>query len=74
MSYKITIEETKEVTKWARREWKQGVDPANGEHGFGYTPMIENIEIERRNIYEQTVEELDLVAVIATINNIQRAR
>jgi len=66
--YKITIEKIEEVTKVVRGEWTRVSD--TGPNPFGYTPDREaEVKVET-TILEQTVEELDLKAVLKAINGL----
>ena len=64
MSFKITIEETKDVRKTIGKKWE--IVGKDGERG--YTPEVETITTERQDIYIQIVDELDLIAVIEAVN------
>jgi hypothetical protein len=68
--YKVTIERTQEEVVIAGREW----GPVNGEPGtpYAYTPQIDKITSVKREIYQQTVNFLDLSAVIAAVNKRSR--
>jgi hypothetical protein len=73
--FKVTIEETKIETKVTGNEWKvvaQKEEDGNQTPIYGYTPEIERrVEVERK-VFEQTVEQLDIAAVIATINGLKK--
>ena len=81
MSYKITITETKLVTKTVGKDWEvigEKVSdmklPDNAPRVkmdiMGYTPEIrKKVEVEVE-LLRQTVETLDLVKVIKAINGI----
>ena len=69
MSYTVTITKTEEVIVTCGREWKViGVDAATEKNIFGYTPAYEKIEARSEKIFEQTVAELDVKAVLCAIN------
>lgn len=86
MSYKITITETKYVKKLAGKEWKEiGTREVARDEAFsrsssesktriesvmGYTPEIERVVESTTEILSQTVEELDVAAVIKAINKL----
>jgi hypothetical protein len=70
MSYKITIEETKAVTKIVGRNWEV-VKRVDNTHDYGYTPEIEKTVKETTEIYQQIVDDLDLAAVIIAVNKLQ---
>lgn len=86
MSYKITIEQTREARRTLPRRWEkigeQEVARAEGycratdepktriESVMGYTPEVETVATETVVVLTQTVEALDLPAVIKAINNL----
>lgn len=70
MAFKITVEETKIVTKPMAREW---VTLRDNSDERGYAPQIDHRTTERVDIYSQVVDELDMKALVATINKIHRA-
>jgi len=77
MSFKITIEQTKEVVKRGFKEWKViGEEFKEGNDRpvqvYGYTPEIDKVVIETDRIYEQTVDDMDFKTVIGVINKIIR--
>jgi len=66
--YKITIEKVEEVTMIVRGEWARVSE--SGPNTFGYTPDREaEVKVETK-LLEQTVEELDLKAVLKAINGL----
>lgn len=67
--YTVEITETKTNRLVQNPEWAERAD---GEKGFAYTPEIETIQSHSRIVYRQTVDELDLVAVIQAINGMER--
>ena len=68
--YKITIEEIGQEEKKIGCEWEMGAGEAPTE--YGYTPEITATRDYSREVYQQTVNDLDLSAVVAVINGIQR--
>lgn len=63
--YVITVTEIGEERRMIGREWQNGA----GEDGaFGYTPEVEATRKYEREIYKQTVAELDLPKLVTTIN------
>lgn len=83
MPYKITITETKAVVRECGKEWRVlGTREVAREQGFlsegepksrveevhGYTPVNFKTVIEHVQVYEQTVEALDLKGVIDAVN------
>ena len=79
MSYEITITEKRDVVKTCGKEWKViGQTQKKSEYDtepymsdvYDYTPEIEKNVSETREILKQTVEDLDLAAVIKAINKL----
>lgn len=85
MSYQITITEKRQVSKKVGKEWcvvaekeverdmafcRNGEPETRLESVYGYTPEIEKFVTEEREILKQTVETLDLAAVIKAINQL----
>lgn len=77
MPFKITIEETKTRLDVVGKDWRIiGEEYQVGQEKprsiYGYTPMIEKPIPTTTKIYEQTVEELNIAALVCVINNIDR--
>lgn len=85
MSFKIVITETKDVRKTLPRQWapvdKEEVERESrfvGDDGdrtfirdvYGYTPEVETVSTETREILSQEVDELDLRSVMQAINDL----
>lgn len=83
MPYKITIEETKEVIATTGKEWAViGDEEVEREQSFmdsdesktrikpiyGYTPEVEKKVTVKREVFMQTVDEMDLRSVIEAVN------
>ena len=70
--YEITITEHVVETKTVGKEWERGADKVDEDHpsGWGYTPEIEKKVAVKREIFSQTTEDLNLVAVIKAVNGI----
>lgn len=68
--YKIVITEYAEDERLVRREWAQGADPENEDRGYGWTPQVRQVEYVEREILKQSVEDVNVVAVIKAINGI----
>ena len=67
--FKITIEETKQVRKTVNQQWE--IVKRDGDHyEYGYAPEVEKVVTETQEVYRQTVEELDLAAVIIAVNKL----
>jgi len=86
MSFKITIEQTTVETRIRSPKWEkigerevlrdqtylsQNDSKTRIESVMGHTPEIEVREIVTIKTYEQTVDSLDLVKVIAAVNGIR---
>ncbi len=67
--YRVTITQTRLENTLRGREWKQGVDLAT-EDGYGYTPQVIEAKEVNREIYSQTIEGLDIEAVVKAVNKI----
>lgn len=67
--FKITIEETRLESVHLGKRWEL-IGP-QGQVEYGYTPETDTQKLVARTVYEQTVDGLNLTAVIATINNIK---
>jgi len=70
--YKITIVEIGTDERFNGQDWEQGagkLTPDN-KNSYGYTPRITKTCSYEKTIYEQTVEKLDLSAVVYVVNNI----
>jgi hypothetical protein len=75
MPYTIKITKSERVTRKTGKEWKvvgQEPDPSGKYMGdkYGYTPEIDREFTEETDVLKQTVEDLDLAAVIKAINKI----
>lgn len=63
--YVITVKEIGEERRTIGSTWEKGA----GEDGaFGYTPETEATRDYEREIFKQTVAELDLPKLVTTIN------
>lgn len=71
MKYTITIQQEREETRLTGREWQVLKQDADGKPERGYTPQVEERRIVKVTVLEQTVDELDIVAVIKAINGIE---
>jgi hypothetical protein len=70
MPFKITVEETRLVTRPMPREWVKLRDDSDER---GYAPQVNYQKVEQTEIYSQVVESLDMKALVSTINQITRA-
>jgi hypothetical protein len=68
--FTITITETKMLHTITPRQWEILEKKADGQEIRGYTPQEEETRIENYKRLEQTVESLDLPAVIKAINGL----
>ena len=70
--YKITIKELGTQVKTLPKSWERGAGKKDGDddEGWGYTPEVETLKEYEVTIYEQTVHELDLSAVVSVVNKI----
>lgn len=68
--YKIVVTMYGNELTVGGREWKAGADTTEDEPQAGYTPAIEVIREVERKVFEQQVDELDLVEVIKAVNGI----
>ena len=71
--FEIIIRETKDVVKTVGKDWKVCSQAPEGNgivNVYDYTPEIEKTVAEINEIYKQQCDELDIKAVIKTINNI----
>ncbi len=74
--YEITIKKIETVTKKAGKDWdviSRTSEPGKvGEdRTYGYTPEIDKEVEVNRVIYNQTVDDLELIDVIAAVNGVQ---
>lgn len=67
--FEVRITETKEVRKLCDPEWKLVGKEADAK--YGYTPAIERTVAVTTDILKQSVEKLNIEAVIKAINNIK---
>jgi len=73
MRYKIIITELGEERKIIPREWVAGAADVTEKRpsGMGYAPEVETLVEVERKVLEQNVSDLDLIAVIKAVNNIE---
>lgn len=65
--FTITINAKGQEKTVSRSEW---VPKAHGSAGYEYTPEIEATRPYEREIYSQTVDDIDLAAVIKAVNGL----
>ena len=69
--YVISVKEIGQELKVIERQWEQGAEPTDGNpNGWGYTPEIEATRSYAREVFQQTVDELDLAALVSVVNGI----
>lgn len=69
--YKITIERTRMEKTLKQREWVEGGPDEVNNNGYGYTPQIVEIKSINREIYSQSITNLDVAAVVAVVNRVE---
>ena len=76
MSFTVEISESRTVVVVRKDKWVQIGDTGGPDGGtlYGYAPPIEVTTTEKVELFEQTVEDLDLIAVIKAINGLTRGR
>jgi hypothetical protein len=67
--YLIEITEIVSETTLTDREWAV-INEVGDVRERGYTPQVETIKKTQREVFKQNTSELDLVAVIKAINEI----
>lgn len=65
--FTITIRESGQEKRVAGSEW---APKADGSAGYEYTPEIEATRPYEREIYSQSVDDVDLAAVIKAVNGL----
>lgn len=80
MSFEIIITKTRETIRKSGKDWtKVGQEETQSTYDpdkihltdkYGYTPEIEKAVIEKVDVLRQTIDELDLSAVIKAINKL----
>ena len=71
MKYTITIKRTVTFIEKGRQEYRQIADsgnPADGKTVYGYVPAPDIEREKTEDVYEQTVDMLDITAVISAVN------
>jgi hypothetical protein len=69
--YKIVISCEREETELTKREYhRTGRKDNDGKDEWEYGPQVEERQIVTRVLLEQSVDELDVIAVIKAINGI----
>lgn len=63
MSFKITVEQTLDEQRHLGKEWRM-VEKDR----YDYTPETDTVATVTKTIYEQTVGELNLWAVVSAVN------
>lgn len=69
--YKVTITQVRTESTIKGKEWVQGAAQTPDEpNKWGYTPQVIEIKDVTREIYSQSVEDLDIEAVVRAVNKI----
>lgn len=68
--YHVRISKTEIVDKMQGRRWEKGGPEQVGNDGYGYTPMISKPTEVIIEVLSQSLEELDLPAVIKALNKL----
>lgn len=68
--YKITITQTRLEETIKPRSWEKGASIENAE-GYGYAPEVIETKNVERELYTQSVAELDIKAVIKAVNKME---
>lgn len=66
--YRITIVRIETVTYMDKTNWVKMTDNEDAKPQYGYAPPVERTKEETREIYTQTVQQLDVKYVIAAVN------
>ena len=73
MSFTVKVTQTKDKTE-KRQEWVRVSDSGNPQGGgsvYAYSPWRDVIVACSIDLYEQTVEELDIAALIRAVNGMK---
>ena len=65
--YQITITEIGEETCTIGKTWERGAGADAAE--YGYTPETQATRQYKRDVYQQTVAELDIAALVKIVNS-----
>ena len=69
--YKIVVTEIGLEKRVVESEWKEGAGATDeNPHKYGYTPEIEAHRSYERDVYQQTVDDLDLAKLVSVVNGI----
>lgn len=72
MSYTIKIKQVREVRRNIGAKWERvGTNPDNTPQ-YGYTPEIETFVTQEVEIYEQTVDSLNIADVVSVVNGLAK--
>lgn len=71
MAFKIVITQTKTERKMVDGRWSV-IKKKDGDEEYGYPPPREETVSNTVEIYSQSVEELDLPAVIVAVNGLAK--
>lgn len=73
-TYTITIIKHDRVECVEGKEWSVLSTDEHGRHEMGYTPEIRKVVDVDEQLYQQTVESINLVAIIAAVNQVETVR
>ena len=66
--FKITVTEVVAEKTIEGKDWEIKSKPKEGDSVYGYTPEIEKTTVVTKEVYKQSVDKLDIVALIAAVN------
>ncbi len=66
--FTVAITEVGQEPQFIGKDWKMGA--GNTSEEYGYTPEVEATCDYTREIYRQTVDEIDLADIIKAVNDI----
>lgn len=68
--FEIKITEIRDVPGKKGNEWVSMGKQADGSEPRGYSPLIDCVVTEKIERFHQIVDELDMPAVVAVVNNL----
>jgi len=76
--FEIKITEIGSEVRTGGKEWEPikqstATDGSKGEKEWGYTPEIQKTVTYTREIFKQTVDDLDMSAVVSVVNKINQS-
>lgn len=70
--YTIKVERVRDVEGVLGPKWEIVGVGDDGRNKYGYTPVLDTIIKEEETIYEQTVDSLDMAALVEVVNGLNR--